>query len=107
MTTLSLSLQSPSLWRRIDGVTSLVARDRSGSFGVLPGHARMITLIDAGLKRLKVSLQSLDPVKNERIMGYSSEKVVHSVCSPLNERSSLSRVFTGRPTPLVGSDPRR
>ena len=55
MTALSLSLQSPSLSQRIDGVTSLVARDRSGSFGVLPGHARMITLIEAGLLRFRRS----------------------------------------------------
>ena len=53
MTALSLSLQSPSRSQRIDGVTSLVARDRSGSFGVLPGHARMITLIEAGLLRFR------------------------------------------------------
>ncbi|MBI4556893.1 MAG: radical SAM protein [Candidatus Hydrogenedentes bacterium] len=37
------------------------------------------SLIDAGLKRLKVSLQSLDPEINREIMGYSSEKVIENV----------------------------
>lgn len=33
-------------------------------------------LVDAGLNQLKVSLQSLDPAKNEELMGYSSERVI-------------------------------
>lgn len=52
MTAFSLVLQSPVQTQRIEGVRSLVARDRSGSFGVLAGHARMITLAQPGLLRL-------------------------------------------------------
>ncbi len=40
---------------------------------------RAEAMISAGLKRLKVSLQSLDPEKNRAIMGYSSEKVIEGV----------------------------
>lgn len=40
---------------------------------------RAEALIDAGLKRLKVSLQSLDPERNTAIMGYSSEKVIDNI----------------------------
>jgi MoaA/NifB/PqqE/SkfB family radical SAM enzyme len=36
-------------------------------------------LIDAGLKRLKVSLQSLDDEKNRKIMGYGSKKVIENI----------------------------
>ncbi len=36
-------------------------------------------LITAGLKRLKVSLQSIDPETNKAIMGYSSERVIENV----------------------------
>lgn len=53
MTGLCLELQAPTAMQRIAGVTSLVARDASGSFGILPGHARLLTLIDAGLLRLR------------------------------------------------------
>jgi F-type H+-transporting ATPase subunit epsilon len=53
MTVFDLVLQSPLQSQRIEGVRSLVARDRSGSFGVLAGHARMITLAEAGLLRLR------------------------------------------------------
>ena len=36
-------------------------------------------LIDAGLKRVKVSLQSLDDETNKKIMGYEATKVVNNV----------------------------
>lgn len=35
-------------------------------------------LIGAGLKQLKVSLQSLDPATNQRLMGHSSEEVIRN-----------------------------
>ncbi len=53
MSAFALILQSPTLSQRIEGVISLVARDHSGSFGVLAGHARMITLAEAGLLRFR------------------------------------------------------
>lgn len=39
--------------RRIDGVTSFVGEDRSGSFGILPHHARFMTLLVFGLARFR------------------------------------------------------
>jgi F-type H+-transporting ATPase subunit epsilon len=36
---------------RIDGVTSFVGEDASGSFGILPGHARMMTNLVFGMAR--------------------------------------------------------
>ena len=39
---------------------------------------RAEALIDAGLKQLKVSLQSLDPETNKKLMGYSSDKVIQN-----------------------------
>jgi MoaA/NifB/PqqE/SkfB family radical SAM enzyme len=40
---------------------------------------RAEALIEAGLKRLKVSLQSLDNATNREIMGYDADKVVENV----------------------------
>jgi len=37
-----------------DNVTSFVGEDDSGSFGILPGHARMMTALGAGLARFRV-----------------------------------------------------
>lgn len=52
---LVLHLQSATHYERIEGVTSFVGEDASGSFGILPGHERMITVLALGLARFRVS----------------------------------------------------
>lgn len=37
----------------IEGVSSFVGEDHSGSFGILPGHARMMTVLVFGLARFR------------------------------------------------------
>ena len=37
----------------VEGVTSFVGEDESGSFGILPGHARMMTTLIFGLARYR------------------------------------------------------
>jgi len=37
-----------------DNVTSFVGEDASGSFGILPGHSRMMTVLSVGLARFRV-----------------------------------------------------
>jgi F-type H+-transporting ATPase subunit epsilon len=39
--------------RQIEGVRSFVGEDASGSFGVLPGHARFLTCLRFGLARFQ------------------------------------------------------
>lgn len=55
MTGFTLQLQSASQHERIDGVASFVGEDDSGSFGILRGHARMITVLTYGLARFRVA----------------------------------------------------
>lgn len=38
---------------RVENVTSFVGEDESGSFGILPGHAHMMTVLVFGLARFK------------------------------------------------------
>jgi F-type H+-transporting ATPase subunit epsilon len=58
MTGFALLLQSASQYERIDGVASFVGEDESGSFGILPGHARMITVLSYGLARFRTAGES-------------------------------------------------
>lgn len=44
--------------QRINGVTSFVGEDSSGSFGILPNHARFMTMLVFGLARFRVGDQS-------------------------------------------------
>ncbi|HQT27096.1 MAG TPA: F0F1 ATP synthase subunit epsilon [Burkholderiales bacterium] len=46
-----LHLQGASGYQKIPDVTSFVGQDDSGSFGILPDHARMMTVLSYGLAR--------------------------------------------------------
>lgn len=53
MNSFTLHLQSGTQYERIDDAVSFVAADDSGSFGVLAGHARMMTSLTTGLARFR------------------------------------------------------
>ena len=50
-----MHLQSATQYERINHVVSFVGEDDSGSFGILAGHERMITLLGFGLARFRVT----------------------------------------------------
>lgn len=51
MSTLTLYLQSAACVEHVEGVGSFVGIDASGSFGILPGRARFLTVLEYGLAR--------------------------------------------------------
>jgi len=53
MSGFTLYLQSAVRTERIDSVASFVGADASGSFGILPGRSRFMTLLDYGLSRFR------------------------------------------------------
>ena len=55
MRTLVLHLESATQYERVDDVLSFVAEDASGSFGILPGHARISTVLEFGLARFRAA----------------------------------------------------
>ena len=57
MRTFTLRLQDATHAQQIDGVTSFVGEDASGSFGILAGHARLIAALVIGLARFRVGEQ--------------------------------------------------
>jgi F-type H+-transporting ATPase subunit epsilon len=56
--TYTLRLQDATRSEVIAGVTSFVGVDASGSFGILAGHARMMTSLVIGLARFRVGLDA-------------------------------------------------
>jgi hypothetical protein len=60
MNTFVLHLQSSAQYERIENVLSFVREDDSGSFGILAGHARMMTLLTFALARFRVEDQEWD-----------------------------------------------
>jgi len=55
MNTFLLHLQSGECSEKIEQVASFIGRDTSGSFGLLAGHERMMTILDFGLTRFQTS----------------------------------------------------
>lgn len=54
MNRFTLRLQDASHAETIEGVSSFVGEDASGSFGVLAGHVRLMTTLAIGLARFRV-----------------------------------------------------
>jgi F-type H+-transporting ATPase subunit epsilon len=54
MKSFTLQLQDATHSEKIVGVTSFVGEDPSGNFGILAGHARMMTSLIIGLARFRV-----------------------------------------------------
>ena len=59
MKTLTLALHDATRSEEIAEVISFVGEDASGSFGILPGHARFMTSVVVGLARFRLSRGSL------------------------------------------------
>lgn len=55
MSGFTLHLQSATQYVRVEGVESFVARDASGSFGLMARHARMMTVLGYGLARFRTA----------------------------------------------------
>ena len=55
MKTFSLIIQDATHVEKIDGVSSFVGEDLSGSFGILANHACMMTTLVMGLARYRTS----------------------------------------------------
>jgi len=53
MKTFTLLLQDATHAEKIDGVSSFVGEDSSGSFGILADHARLMTILMMGLARYR------------------------------------------------------
>ncbi len=53
MSSFTLHLQSADRYERIEDVASFVGADATGSFGILPGRARFMTVLEYGLARFR------------------------------------------------------
>ncbi len=54
MKSFTLKLQDATREEEISDVTSFIGEDGSGSFGILAGHARLMTTLSIGLARFRI-----------------------------------------------------
>ena len=55
MNSFVLHLESATQYERVESVTGFVGQDASGGFGILAGHARIMTLLTFGLARFQLA----------------------------------------------------
>jgi F-type H+-transporting ATPase subunit epsilon len=55
MKTMVLHLESVARYERIENAVAFTGEDASGSFGILPGHAPIMTILVFGLARYRTS----------------------------------------------------
>jgi len=58
MISFNFLIQDTSHTEHFEGVSSFVGEDDSGSFGILPNHARMMTSLVMGLSRFRIGEQN-------------------------------------------------
>jgi F-type H+-transporting ATPase subunit epsilon len=72
----TLQLQDATRAEEITGITSFVGEDASGSFGILPNHARMLTVLVTGLARFRVGPDSWQYLAVPGALLYFQENVL-------------------------------
>lgn len=64
----------------VEGVTSFVGEDDSGSFGILPGHVRMMTVLVFGLARFRREQQPWEYLAMPGAVLYFADNILSLVC---------------------------
>ncbi len=81
MSHFTLRLYDSRKYETIEGVSSFVGEDASGSFGILPGHARLMTNLVFGLSRYRLGEE--EPWHYLAMPGavlYFADNTLHLMC---------------------------
>ena len=76
MKSFTLRLQDATRAQSIPHVTSFVGEDNSGSFGILAGHARMMTCLIIGLARFRIGEGSWEYLALPRAVLYFNDNIL-------------------------------
>ncbi len=77
MSTFRLHLESATQYERIENVRSFVGQDESGSFGIMAGHVRAMTLLAFGLARFRVADEDWEFLALPGALAYFADNELH------------------------------
>ena len=92
MSTMTLKILDNQKSQTRDGVISFVGEDSSGSFGIQPGHARMMTVLIFGLARFRCEGRSWEYIALPGAALYFRENVLYLVTSHYLVDTEYSRI---------------
>lgn len=77
MNTFRLDLESATQYEQVENVVSFVGEDESGSFGIMPGHARIVTVLRFGLARFRAAYQDWEYLALPGAVAYFFNNQLH------------------------------
>ena len=77
MNSFTMHLESTTQYEQVEHVSSFVAEDESGRFGLLAGHERMMTLLTFGLARFRVFDQDWEYLALPGALAYFVDGQLH------------------------------
>lgn len=92
MNMFTLHLQSATQGETIEGVTTFVAQDASGSFGLLVGHERLMTSLPFGLAKFQTGDGRWEYVAVPRALLYFVDNELFVTCRRYLRDADLDRV---------------
>lgn len=94
MKPLLVHLESATQYERIDNVASFIAEDDSGSFGIQPGHARLLTVLTTGLARFRLDTGPWEFIAVPGAVLYCHDNAVHVCARRYLRDSDYERIGT-------------
>ena len=94
MKSFTLSLQDATHAEKHEGLTSFVAEDASGSFGILPDHDRMMTSLVMGLARFRIDDQDWQYIATPGALLYFNNNTLTLSCRHFFIDTDYMRIST-------------
>jgi F-type H+-transporting ATPase subunit epsilon len=101
MSGFEVHLQSATQYERLENVVSFVGEDRSGSFGLLRGHARFVTTLVLGLARLRYADNRRDYLALPGAVAYFNEDRLYLSCRRYLRGDDYTRISAALREELV------
>jgi len=89
---------------RLADVTSFIGQDGSGSFGILPGHARMMTVLVLGLARYRCAEKPWQYLAMTGAVLYFADNVLSLSCRHYLIDEDYERISTRLSAELVAEE---
>jgi len=104
VSTLVMHLESATQYERIEGVASFVGEDDSGSFGILPGHARMMAVLRTGLARFRLASEDWQFLALPGAVVYFGDDQLHVVTRRYLRDADYERISAALREQLVAEE---
>ena len=72
-----MHLESATQYERVEDVVSFIGADDSGSFGIMAGHSRTMTLLRFGLARFRVAAGNWEYLALPGALAYFIDEQLH------------------------------